>query len=451
VALWNWYCRVGPMRPEWKAEIIGRLLEKPVSQQLSLTQNHLVDTKFGEKVLNFGSKQQLLLGRAAENDVVLPGNAISSKHARIMLKDGRAYLEDFGGRLGTYLWDKRIPQNEPQLLGNGDQFTIFPYRFRLFVQTSFGPETDVTFSNWQVQPATRGGFQKTSPPGLRRFVLNAYATRQEALAEIDPMFLAALQQRILAPLGIERIKTAVPSDDTLFGFIMLAFLERLNRELKSEARFTFVKGAGSASSANARGILLSFSANVGGIGGAFRIFLPLELMRTQKLAVTGQPAMNFPGGLSWRFPISAGFVDLTPAEIAQVGLGDLLVIQPGGAVLFPNDFSKGWALVDEGSNFVRFRFDKYFEGSIPVESAETSTKTGQAAVENLPLRLHVVLGERELTLAEVQSLNPGTIIELDANKSAPVRLMVNGRILGEGELVEVEGNLAVKVLGWRSA
>ena len=29
--------------------------------------------------------------------------------------------------------------------------------------------------------------------------------------------------------------------------------------------------------------------------------------------------------------------------------------------------------------------------------------------------------------------------------------MVNGKILGEGELVEVEGNLAVKVLRWRTA
>jgi len=29
--------------------------------------------------------------------------------------------------------------------------------------------------------------------------------------------------------------------------------------------------------------------------------------------------------------------------------------------------------------------------------------------------------------------------------------MVNGKILGEGELVDVEGKLAVKVLGWKNS
>ena len=149
--------------------------------------------------------------------------------------------------------------------------------------------------------------------------------------------------------------------------------------------------------------------------------------------------------------MSAGFVDLSPDEIAQVGLGDILVAQNAAAILFPREFSKGWTMRSEGSNFVRFKIDKYFEGGLPVESGSETTKATKAAIETLPLRLHVVVGERELTLAEIQGLNPGTIIELDANKSAPVRLMVNGRILGEGELVEVEGNLAVKVLRWRSS
>jgi len=67
------------------------------------------------------------------------------------------------------------------------------------------------------------------------------------------------------------------------------------------------------------------------------------------------------------------------------------------------------------------------------------------------MRLQVILAEKEFSLGEIQSLSPGTIVELEAGKSDPVRLMVNGKILGEGELVEVEGNLAVKVLRWRTS
>jgi flagellar motor switch/type III secretory pathway protein FliN len=62
----------------------------------------------------------------------------------------------------------------------------------------------------------------------------------------------------------------------------------------------------------------------------------------------------------------------------------------------------------------------------------------------------VVLAEKEFTLAEIQSFSPGTVIELGASKTEPVRLLVNGKFLGDGELVEVEGNLAVRVLSWRN-
>jgi type III secretion system YscQ/HrcQ family protein len=157
-----------------------------------------------------------------------------------------------------------------------------------------------------------------------------------------------------------------------------------------------------------------------------------------------------PDGLCWKFPVSAGFVDLLPSEIAQVEPGDALVIQPKAEILFANDFSKGWAVVEEGSNFTRVKLDKYFERGASVDTSGEATAS-KPAVDTLPLRLHVVMGEKEFTLAEVQSLAPGAIVELETSKSEPVRLMVNGKILGEGELVDVEGSLAVRVLRWRSS
>jgi type III secretion protein Q len=101
---------------------------------------------------------------------------------------------------------------------------------------------------------------------------------------------------------------------------------------------------------------------------------------------------------------------------------------------------------------MRFTLDKYFERGVALDTGSVAaTAGGKPDIESLPVRLHVILGEKEFTLAEIQSLNPGTIIELGGAKADPVRLMINGKILGEGELVDVEGNLAVRVLRWRSA
>jgi len=455
VQLWNWYSRFGPSRIEWTswvAEIFGHLLERPAGDQLQLVQTHLVDSQCSEKILNFGSKQELFIGRGPDNDVVLSADAISNRHTRVVLTDGRLYLEDLGGRLGTYLGDKRIPPKEIHPVSHGDQFTVFPYRFRVLLEHVWSPETDIALSECRVQPLSRAEFFQMSPAGWCIFLVNQHPSGEQALLAVSPIFLAKLQQRILGPLGLEAVKDRIPSDDAVLGFMVLAVIEHLNRRLRFPVQFSLGSGTRSTPADSARGMLLSFAVGAGGLIGHFRIFLPLDFLSNCKPDVPVGPGGDYPAGLGWSFPISAGFVDLSPDEIAQVGLGDILVAQQAPAALFPNDFDKGWTMAEEGSNFARFRVDKYFEGSLRVETGgEATAAASRPDIEALPLRLHVVVGEKEFTLGEIQSFSPGTIVELEVTKSDPVRLMVNGRILGEGELVEVEGKLAVRVLRWRSA
>jgi flagellar motor switch/type III secretory pathway protein FliN len=454
VLLWNWYCRVGPSRTEWTswlAEIFGHLLERPTGVELRLVQTHLVDAQLGEKLLSFGSKQQLSIGRDDDNDVVLPAQAIASQHARLILKDGELSLEDLGGRLGTYLGDERIQPNRPCSLRSGDEFTVFPYRFRVVLQQSWSPETDFALSECRLQPATRASFFQTSPAGWIVFVIHAHPSDELALLEVSPSFLAQLQQRLLGPSGLEDTAIRVPSDDALVGFTVLALLEHLNRRLKFPMQFSLGKGTRSALADATRGILLSFVVGIGGLTGHSRIFLPMSFLSNCKPGHSSDAGLNYPAGLCWSLPVTAGFVDLSPEEMAQLGLGDVLVIQPAAAALFPRDFSRGWLLHPEASNFTRFTVDKYFERGVSVEPrSEPATEAGKPDIAALPLRVHVVLGERDFTLAEIQSLRPGAIVELGVSGSDPVRLMVNGRILGDGELVDVEGKLAVRVLRWRS-
>ncbi|MGC2194489.1 MAG: FliM/FliN family flagellar motor switch protein [Terriglobales bacterium] len=454
IALWNWYRRIGPEQTEWRAwvaEIFGHLLERPAGQQLQLVQTHQVDSQFGEKVLSFGSKQELFIGRGPDNDVALSADAIAKRHTRVVLKDGQPYIEDLGSRLGTYLWDKKIQPNEIRLLRNGDQFTVFPYRFRVVLEQCWSPETEVALSELGLQGLTRAEFFQLSPAGWRIFVVNAHPSGERALLEVSPSFLARLQQRMFAPMGLDRVKIPVPSDDALVGFTILAVLEHLNRRLKFPVQFSLGRGTRAALADATRGMLLSFAVGVGGLTGQVRIFLPLEYLSKYKSESSVESGASYPAGLCWRFPVSGGFVDLSANEIAQIGLGDILLTQRSDAILVPTCGS-GWAIVPDGSNSAKFQVDKYFERSTSVEMGREGTASvSKPDIETLPLRLHVIVGEKEFTLAEVQSLGPGTIVELDSTKSDPVRLMVNGKILGEGELVEVEGNLGVKVLRWRTS
>ena len=71
-----------------------------------------------------------------------------------------------------------------------------------------------------------------------------------------------------------------------------------------------------------------------------------------------------------------------------------------------------------------------------------------SVLDELPLRLHLIIDEKELTWAEVSRLAPGAILDLGRDPRAPVKLAVNGRQIGTGELVEIEGRLGVKLLTW---
>jgi flagellar motor switch protein FliM len=52
----------------------------------------------------------------------------------------------------------------------------------------------------------------------------------------------------------------------------------------------------------------------------------------------------------------------------------------------------------------------------------------------------------QLTADEVIRLRAGQIIELGRSPADPVDLVVAGKLLAKGELVEIEGSLGVKIL-----
>jgi len=78
------------------------------------------------------SEGENVLGRDPAVAVWIDMNSVSRRHARIILSDGRATLEDLGSRNGTYLGDRRVAV--PTHLSNGDQIKMGEARlvFRCF-------------------------------------------------------------------------------------------------------------------------------------------------------------------------------------------------------------------------------------------------------------------------------------------------------------------------------
>ncbi|MDA0712653.1 MAG: FliM/FliN family flagellar motor switch protein [bacterium] len=80
------------------------------------------------------------------------------------------------------------------------------------------------------------------------------------------------------------------------------------------------------------------------------------------------------------------------------------------------------------------------------KSSTTEEINANDLLENITTPLVVELGRVSLTIVGIGDLKAGTIIELSKTPSDAVDLVVGGKCIGKGELVEVEGDLGVRIV-----
>ncbi|WP_416758282.1 FliM/FliN family flagellar motor switch protein [Roseateles sp. So40a] len=71
-------------------------------------------------------------------------------------------------------------------------------------------------------------------------------------------------------------------------------------------------------------------------------------------------------------------------------------------------------------------------------------------VDALTVDLDFIVGRVALTVGELSALAPGHVIELESTTPAHVRIVAHGTELGSGQLVDVDGRLAIEILQWGS-
>jgi flagellar motor switch protein FliN/FliY len=76
--------------------------------------------------------------------------------------------------------------------------------------------------------------------------------------------------------------------------------------------------------------------------------------------------------------------------------------------------------------------------------------SGQSSPLNVLLDLEMPLtlrfGRARLHLEEIVNLEPNALLELDKAPHEPVEVLVNGRMVARGRVVEVQGNYGVQIV-----
>jgi flagellar motor switch protein FliN/FliY len=88
--------------------------------------------------------------------------------------------------------------------------------------------------------------------------------------------------------------------------------------------------------------------------------------------------------------------------------------------------------------------------AVPAAAAGTAAKViaGRAGLDllhDVEMEVTAELGRTRMTVRELLSLAPGTIVELDRAAGSPADLLVNGRLIACGEVVIIDENFGLRI------
>lgn len=86
-----------------------------------------------------------------------------------------------------------------------------------------------------------------------------------------------------------------------------------------------------------------------------------------------------------------------------------------------------------------------FEALEPATPAIASDGADLGRVMDVPVELAVEIGRTTMTIGETLSLAPGSIVSLNRLAGEPVDLLVNGKVIAQGEVVVIDEEFGMRI------
>lgn len=150
--------------------------------------------------------------------------------------------------------------------------------------------------------------------------------------------------------------------------------------------------------------------------------------------------------LPQRLRLMAGWVDLSTSALRSIALRDVVLLDEcllsdDNRLMVQLGPRLGVLCELQGSTL------EVLEGVQEIMAdVDDSVAASSGLIDDVPVRVTFDLGEREISLGDLRSLQPGYLFNLGRDPRSTVSIRANGRLIGEGELVDIEGRVGVSVL-----
>ncbi len=208
-------------------------------------------------------------------------------------------------------------------------------------------------------------------------------------------------------------------------------------------------------------LLLELSVSVDGKTYGAYALAKSELAPTEQPAERARDVLRTLGELPIAVPVVVAASLATRGELSALGVGAAWM--PGeGAFVDAHGIGRGllaaprgergqWVDLAPGGRVVlrgdsaELELEPVESNGVMKEASDGNNDTLTDIVVDAPVVVRVELGTVSLTASEWARLRPGDVIETGRRISEPAILRVGGRAVARGELVDVEGELGVRV------
>jgi type III secretion system YscQ/HrcQ family protein len=351
----------------------------------------------------------------------------------------------------------------------------------------------------ELRPIARTELAALIPQTACLLAIGAAPSEHKILVELDMTLAGYAIDRLLGGAGDDGqiLRPLTEIEEGVLSFVVLKVLQHLNTGWQNgqQLALSLDRFAGKLSDVQEQvdavpGYhLVGVRVTVGRTNGYARIFLPQSLIMKSFASPAAQgPAtaqeldymrklLPSLGELSVVGRVEAATLDLNPGDIASLEVGDIIILENHQLTKSANGL-EGTAFVKLGTGLnggIRGRLlnegdqtrleileitiqEQPPEGAMVAEGDKAAlgeASQGAEAPDNMagtsgllrdvPAPVVVELGRIRLNAAQVTRLRAGQIIRLPRGPNDPVDLVVNGKLFARGELIEVDGELGVRL------
>jgi type III secretion protein Q len=287
-------------------------------------------------------------------------------------------------------------------------------------------------------------------------LLSLTALGADAVLEVEPRLLAGLGARLTgAPVPTAPVLELTRLETAMAGHLLLSALAaarelgsaeqrwapRLLRIVTERAEAELRLGSGPL-------ITVDIDIEIDGVRGRAQLFVPELAARAVALrepATLAVPTASA-GAVGLEFVASVLCGSLWREEISALTIDQALML-PGNrrledSVLGPMALSRRGVRLVGVVGAVGFEFQ--LAQASPLDKEITVM---DATLSELPVELDVELARFSLTITELGALAPGTVIPLRISVGTPVFVRAGERRIARAELVDIDGEVAARILG----